>query len=83
MLKNKHETTWRPDKIIAPSSMLEWQATSIKIVGKFSIPTFSKDAPELLEQDGQVRTPSDHLALLATFALRKPDFFTTEGLHPS
>lgn len=52
MLKNKHETTWRPDKIIVPSSMIDWQATSIKIVGKFSIPTFSKDAPELLEQDG-------------------------------
>jgi len=45
MLKNKHESTWRPDKIIVPRDS-QWKPKDIKIVGKFPIPTFAKDSIE-------------------------------------
>ena len=67
MLKTKQFSEWRPDKIIVPSTGNKWKATDIKIVGKFSIPRFSKENIFETCQDSIIRTPSDHMSIITTF----------------
>jgi len=42
MPKNKHETKWRPDKIISKNGN-SWIPKEIHVIGKFSISAFAKD----------------------------------------
>ncbi|CDW71412.1 UNKNOWN [Stylonychia lemnae] len=67
MLKNKHYTPWRPDKVISQKINSNWRPHNIQIVGKFCIPQFQKDSIYQLSEDGIVRTPSDHMGIISTF----------------
>ena len=68
MAKGKnHATGWRPDKVLAPKLTSKvpsiWRADDIKIVGRFTLPSFQDD----ISQYGTViKTPSDHYALLTS-----------------
>lgn len=61
---------WRPDKIIIPKGSTYFKPREIKIVGNFCIPQFQLETPEMLAEDGLIRTPSDHYALLCDFDLK-------------
>ena len=78
MLKTKKKGPWRPDKIVMqrPDSldgvMNSWKCISTRIVGAESRPAFSEigERPELIFADGKVRTPSDHMGILAELVYR-------------
>eukprot|EP00347_Sterkiella_histriomuscorum_P002487 403367959 len=69
MLGKKDLPQWRPDKIICLKDMPIWKPKDIQIVGKFAIPKFANEDINNVKDDGIIRTPSDHMALLATFEL--------------
>lgn len=67
MQKTNRYEGWRPDKIITPQLGMTIKPISIKIVGKFSIPEFHEEECTKVSEDGMVRTPSDHMALICDF----------------
>ena len=67
MAKTNRYAKWRPDKIIMPSKGMTIAPSDIQIVGKFCIPEFQNDEYTKVSEDGIIRTPSDHMALLANF----------------
>lgn len=69
MPKTPRFGAWRPDKVLLKRSAC-WVAKHIKVIGKFSIPTFKEEDPMLIVSDGRVRTPSDHYGLYAVFKLK-------------
>ena len=67
MYKTKRFPPWRPDKILHKGALLN--PLNAFICGNFATPSFSakNEAPDLIEQDNLVRTPSDHLSVVADF----------------
>jgi hypothetical protein len=43
MAKTQRFPGWRPDKVIIPKEGGNWIPKKIEIIGRFSIPTFSKE----------------------------------------
>ena len=67
MAKTNRYAKWRPDKIITPNKGMTIEPTDIQIVGKFCIPEFVADEYTKVADDGIIRTPSDHMALISNF----------------
>lgn len=56
-------TGWRPDRMLFKSK--NYSPEQIEIFGNFTIPPFEADKLEDIQNDGVVRTPSDHFGLTA------------------
>mmetsp|Transcript_5767 Transcript_5767/g.7787 ORF Transcript_5767/g.7787 Transcript_5767/m.7787 type:complete len:83 (+) Transcript_5767:797-1045(+) len=64
---------WRPDKIVmeqqtsGASERPSWKCASVEIIGADSRPLFAQkgEQAQMIEQDGVVRTPSDHMGIVA------------------
>jgi endonuclease/exonuclease/phosphatase family metal-dependent hydrolase len=67
MFKTTQFPPWRPDKILHKGAQLK--PVNGFICGKFATPTFKEkgEAAALVEKDDLVRTPSDHLSVVADF----------------
>lgn len=74
MFKTPRHPAWRPDKILLKSSG-GLRVLDGFIWGKFATPYFKQrqEDPELIEKDGIVRTPSDHLAVACDFKVQVPE----------
>ena len=74
MLKTPRFPSWRPDKVIMQrmqqnASQEEkpiWHCISAQVLGAEARPFFSSqsETSDMINQDGKVRTPSDHMAIL-------------------
>ena len=64
---------WRPDKVVTQtdpeSKKPYWKSISAEIIGKEAIPSFAEKGEDasMVEKDGVVRTPSDHMGIVADF----------------
>ena len=69
MLKSPEYDRWRPDHVLCklPVSL---EGASIEKIGEFTIPPFEKEGVKKIEEDGIVRSPSDHFGLYAVIPLR-------------
>ena len=78
MHKSPRFPSWRPDKIIVPvvseeatkSQQFSIEAVDCQKVGTFALPPYEQEDPEWVADDGVVRTPSDHMALIGDFQLK-------------
>ena len=72
MARNKdYNKGWKPDKVVVPKEF-KFGVKDIRIVGKFPLQSVVKD--ERIDdfindtaEDGIIRTPSDHFAILSVF----------------
>ena len=64
---------WRPDKVVTQTvldpNQPHWKSIGAEIVGKEAIPSFAEKGEDasMVEKDGVVRTPSDHMGIIADF----------------
>ena len=63
MFKTPMFQSWRPDKIVTHQDC-KWRAVDAHIAGRYSI---YQDKSENIRRDGKVRTPSDHMCVIADF----------------
>ena len=66
--KTPKQKASRPDKILYNGQQMQLMAAQIG--GKFSTPFYKDEKCEMVEKDGLVRTPSDHLCVLADFKFK-------------
>lgn len=64
MYKTKRYPAWRPDKIVT-KVVQPLKPIAVQICGNYNY--ISNDAPSEIQNDNYVRTPSDHLCLIADF----------------
>ena len=70
MHKTPKFSPWRPDKIcMSVASEKRVKPISTQICGNFATLEFPGENPLQINEDGIVRTPSDHLAVIADFEL--------------
>lgn len=76
MPKTQMWPAWRPDKVVTQATPSKeefdkpyWKSTGAEIVGKEATPSFAAagEDPSMILQDGVVRTPSDHMGIVADF----------------
>ena len=77
---NRTYSAFRPDKIVMQQNPTNqafdkyyWKATAAEIVGKEAIPSFAEKGEDasLVSEDNIVRTPSDHMGIVADFVYSK------------
>ena len=77
MQKREHYDAWRPDKICSPietqSDNFKLVFTSAQIIGHFTIKPYLNDSVTDILKDEIVRTPSDHMGLIADFKIFSKD----------
>jgi hypothetical protein len=70
--KKGQEKGWKPDKVIVPLGF-QFEVKDIRIVGKFPLQSVAKEEERTddfindMADDGVIRTPSDHFAILTVF----------------
>ena len=69
MLKTPQYAPWRPDKILYKAQNIG--VVDTQIVGNFTIPFYVQkgETMQMIEKDGLVRTPSDHMCIITDFAM--------------
>ena len=77
MPKTKRFPAWRPDKVVTleyDQGKKHWHCVKAEIIGKRPTSYFAELGQDIMEieKDKIVRTPSDHMGIVADFELRKP-----------